>query len=330
MANEDHLRIIHSGPKEIAAWIDANTDVRLDLRGANLRRIDLVHSTLLKADFSGAFLEWADFRWADLMEANFSNATLSRADFHKADMQGAVLQGASLLHTNLEDSNLRRAEFDNAVFGHTRILNSDLAGVTGLFTCRHSGPSTLDSETIQKSGPLPVVFLQGCGVNDAAIKSVTSDSSKNFAHVLLQQGQHYSVFISYSSDDFGFVDKLYADLQEHGVRCWYAPEDMKIGGKILDSLYEGIRTHEKLLLVLSKSSVLSNWVEDEVNKAFAEERDRKQPVIFPVRVDDAVMATDQAWAQKIRDDRHTGDFRDWKNPSSYSSSLARLLKDLER
>jgi len=114
------------------------------------------------------------------------------------------------------------------------------------------------------------------------------------------------------------------------VRCWYAPEDMKIGGKILDSLYEGIRTHEKLLLVLSEDSVRSDWVEDEVNKAFAEERDRGQAMVFPVRLDDAVMITNQAWAQKIRDSRHIGDFRYWANPDQYSSSLERLLRDLRR
>lgn len=330
MAKEDHLKIVQRGPKAIAEWANANPGVTLDLREASLRRVDLVHASLPNADFTGGFLEWADFRWADLIEADFSNANLSRADFHKADMKGALLKGTVLHHTNLEDANLRCAQFDNAKFGHTRIINSDLADATGLFSCTHGGPSTLDSETIQKSGPLPVVFLRGCGVNDAAIQSVMTDSSRNLALDLQQAGQYYSVFISYASKNSEFADRLYSNLQDRGVRCWYAPEDMKIGGKILDSLYEGIRTHEKLLLVLSEYSVLSNWVEDEVDKAFAEERDRGQPVVFPVRLDDAVMSADQAWAQKIRDDRHIGDFRDWKNPLQYSTSLERLLRDLRR
>ena len=314
----------------IGEWLKANPSETLDLRKASLRRIDLVHASLPKADFSGASLEWADFRWADLMGVDFSEANLSRADFHKADMQGAILKGSILHHTNLEDANLRSARFDNARFGHTRILNSDLAGAVGLFTAVHGGPSSLDTETIQKSGPLPVVFLRGCGVNDSAIQSVIKESSRNLAIDLQQTGRYYSVFISYASKNSEFVSQLYADLQNHGVRCWYAPEDMKIGGKILDSLYEGIRTHEKLLLVLSEYSVQSNWVEDEVNKAFAEERDRGQPVVFPVKLDDAVLSSDKGWAQKIRDDRHIGDFKDWNNHQIYLSSLERLLKDLRR
>jgi len=308
VANEDHIKILLGGPKVIGKWQDSNPGEILDLRKANLRRIDLVHASLPKADFSGAFLEWADFRWADLMGVDFSEANLSRADFHKADMQETILKGSILHHTNLEDANLRSAQFDRARFGHTRILNSDLAGATGLFNAIHGGPSTLDSETIQKSGPLPVMFLRGCGVNDSAIQSVIEESSRNLAIDLQQTGQYYSVFISYASKNTEFVDRLYTDLQDNGVRCWYAPEDMIIGGKILDSLYEGIRTHEKLLLVLSEDSVRSNWVEDEVNKAFAEERERGEPVLFPIRLDDAVMSTSQAWAQKIRDDRHIGDF----------------------
>ncbi len=44
---------------------------------------------------------------------------------------------------------------------------------------------------------------------------------------------------------------------------------MWIGAKILDALNEAIRLRDKLLLVLSESSVKNDWVEDEVIKAFA-------------------------------------------------------------
>lgn len=329
MANSDHIEILKKGRVAISEWQEANPNTKLDLRGADLRRIDLVRSTLENADFSGANLEWADFRWADLMNVNFSDAILSRADFHKADMQKSVLKMAVLFHTNLEDSNLRGAKLDNALFGHTRILNSDLAGSTGLFSIKHKSPSTLDKETIQKSGPLPKVFLQGCGVNENAINSILQESSNSQPIDLHQQGEYYSVFISFSSIDIDFAQKLHLDLQECGVRCWFAPEDMKIGDEILENLHEEIRTHEKLLLVLSSSSVNSSWVKDEVNKGFSEERDRQRPIIFPISLDDAVMTTEKTWAQKIRDNRHIGNFREWKNTEAYKISFKRLLRDLK-
>jgi hypothetical protein len=44
-----------------------------------------------------------------------------------------------------------------------------------------------------------------------------------------QPFQYYSCFISYSSRDEALAQRLHADLQVDGVRCWFAPEDLKIG-----------------------------------------------------------------------------------------------------
>ena len=70
---------------------------------------------------------------------------------------------------------------------------------------------------------------------------------------LLDQAiQHYSCFISYSSQDDEFAHRLHADLQDKGVRCWFAPEDMKIGAKIRDTIDKAIRLRDKVVLVLSE------------------------------------------------------------------------------
>ena len=98
-----------------------------------------------------------------------------------------------------------------------------------------------------------------------------------------------------------FADRLYADLQNKGVRCWFAPHDLPIGAKTWDAIDQAIRLRDKLLLILSKSSIASEWVEDEVNKAYAEERSRKEVVLFPIRIDDGVMSTAEPWAVKLRD-----------------------------
>ena len=36
------------------------------------------------------------------------------------------------------------------------------------------------------------------------------------------------------------------DLQAKGVRCWFAPEDMKIGAKMLDTIDQAIRLRDIL------------------------------------------------------------------------------------
>ena len=98
----------------------------------------------------------------------------------------------------------------------------------------------------------------------------------------------------------------------------------------LDTIHKAIREREKLLVILSEHSIASTWVEDEVTRAFSEERDRSETVIFPIRVDDAVMTSEKAWAVKIRDNRHIGDFRMWRDRDGYERAFARLLRDLRR
>jgi hypothetical protein len=118
-------------------------------------------------------------------------------------------------------------------------------------------------------------------------------------------------------------------LQIRKIRCWFAPEDIKIGEKIRLAVDQSIHIHDKLLLILSENSLNSVWVESEVEKAFEEEHQRKQTVLFPVRLDEAVMETDQSWAAEIRRSRHIGDFSRWKDHDSYQKAFERLLRDLK-
>lgn len=135
--------------------------------------------------------------------------------------------------------------------------------------------------------------------------------------------------LSYASEDQSFAEQLYVDLQKNGVRCWFAPEDMQIGGKKRDQVDEAIHHHEKLLLVLSEHSVQSAWVEKEVETAFDEEQLGKRLILFPIRIDDEVMNTRQPWAADIRRMRYIGDFKKWTQQEGYQKALARLLRDLK-
>ena len=109
----------------------------------------------------------------------------------------------------------------------------------------------------------------------------------------------------------------------------FASEDLKIGEKIRHGIDEAIRIHDKLLIILSENSIKSDWVEKEVETAFEQERQLKKTWLFPIRLDDAVMDTDEAWAADIRRTRNIGDFTDWKNQDSYKKSFERLLRDLK-
>ena len=140
---------------------------------------------------------------------------------------------------------------------------------------------------------------------------------------------YHNCFISYAEKDRAFAQKLHADLQKEGVRCWFAAEDMKIGDATWDSIYHFIRMREKILLVLSESSMAGNWIENEVNAALEEENRRKTPILFPICLDWTVMNTDQAWVEYIAKTRNIFDFSKWQDAEDYRQSLEWLLGDLK-
>jgi len=144
-----------------------------------------------------------------------------------------------------------------------------------------------------------------------------------------QPFQYYSCFISYSSRDEALAQRLHADLQDKGVRCWFAPEDLKIGDEFRSRIDESIQVYDRLLLILSEHSVKSRWVQKEVETAFEKESKEDRLVLFPVRIDDAVMHSRVGWAADIRRQRHIGDFRQWKEHDVYQKAFHRLLHDLK-
>jgi uncharacterized protein YjbI with pentapeptide repeats len=329
MANPEHLGII---AQEVDVWRDwrmSNRSIRPDLSRADLSRADLSWADLSWADLAHADLSGVDLTEADLQEANLeqvnltgadlTKATLYRTYLHAADLTGACLYGTDLLKTDFTRAIFNETDFSSARLTHVIFAYSDLTKAIGLDTCKHSGPSIIESSMLSHN--LPSVFLRGCGLPEHIIEYLPSLTGIAI--------QFYSCFISYSAKDQMFADRLHADLQNAGVRCWFAPHDLPIGAKTWDSIDEAIRLKDKLLVVLSEASIGSDWVEDEVNKAYAEERDRKTIVLFPVRIDDVVMTTPVPWARKLRDQRNIGDFRQWESVMQYSKSLERLLRDLK-
>ena len=54
------------------------------------------------------------------------------------------------------------------------------------------------------------------------------------------------------------------------------------------------------------------WVEREVQAAFEREHESNKLVLFPIRLDEAVVEAYKAWAADIRRTRHIGEFGQWR------------------
>lgn len=337
MATLEHLKTLRGGWTVWQDWRKEHPEIIPNLKGANLKGIDLVDCDLSGANFSGADLSYATIAVASLAGANLANADLTRADLGMSNLEGAVLyeaklgeaqfvdsylknadlRGARCISTNFRGADLSGANFDGATFNYAVLGDVNLSGAKGLESIIHHTYSVLDHRTIIRSGVLPLKFLRGCGLPETLIEY--------FPSILYDPIQFYSCFISYASKECEFAERLYADLQNRSVRCWFAPEDLKIGERIRPRIDESIRLHDKLLLVLSKSSIGSQWVEQEVETALAKERELNRPVLFPIRTDDAVLCIKTGWPALVRNSRHIGDFTKWKAQDAYQKSFALTL-----
>jgi hypothetical protein len=221
------------------------------------------------------------------------------------------------------------ADLTGAKLGSTIFARTNLANVIGLESCQHDRPSSLDFATLASSGPLPLPFLRGCGLPDVYIDYLPS--------LLAHSIQFYSCFISYSTKDQDFAERLYADLQNKGVRCWFAPEDIQGGKKLHDQIDTAIRLYDRLLLILSEASMESEWVKTEIATARQKEIALKRRVLFPISV--VPFDVVQQWscfdadtgkdsAREIRE-YFIPDFTKWRQYEHYQPALAKLLKDLK-
>ncbi len=105
---------------------------RLDLRGTDLRRVNLAGAKL-----AGAILSEVRLEEANLTGISFEEAILRAAHLEHSNLTGAKMQGAFLLNTRLNGARLRNANLQGAFLGGARfdgaeLLGADLTDANGL------------------------------------------------------------------------------------------------------------------------------------------------------------------------------------------------------
>ena len=335
MATEEHLRILKQGATAWNEWYGKHRDPP-DLKGADLANIflsgvNLRNADLTRTNLSHAIFNQANFLAADLRGADFSGAELVNANLTIADLRGASLRDANLLGTLLWGTHVSETDFKNATVGITKFANCDLSEAKGLELIKHSGPSTVGTDTIYRSkGRIPESFLRGCGVPEGLITQMHSLVGA------VDGIQFYSCFISYSSKDEEFARRLHGRMRDAHLRVWFAPEDIQGGKKLHEQIETAIRFYDKLLIVLSKASLQSDWVITELRKARKAERQSGKRKLFPVRLVDFDTLRDwecfdadsgKDLAVELRE-YFIPDFSNWKDHDQFETAFTRLLQDL--
>lgn len=93
-----------------------------------------------------------------------------------------------------------------------------------------------------------------------------------------------SVFISYSSKDQSVADLLVSTLEQQNISCWIATKSIH-EGSYAAQIVQGIRNAKVFIVLLSKNSIASNQVKNEIDRAFS--RLASGLKIVPFIIDDA-------------------------------------------
>lgn len=326
MANREHLKKIKEGVDAWNAWRTKNPDIVPNLSKATLRDIDLSGVNLKEAN-----LRQVDFSLANLNEADLAGAKLGLANMSAASLNGADLREADLTWTNFNGAILENANLSGAELGFSIFSDTDLGNVAGLDSVIHYGPSSIGIDTLFRSGDkIPEAFLREAGVPEDFILQIPSLIDG------VQPIQFHSSFISYSHQDEEFAQRLHSRMRSANLRVWFAREEMKGGRKLHEQIFSAIQLHDKLLLVLSEHSIVSEWVMTEIRRARKVEREENRRKLFPIRLVD--FETIKHWecfdadsgkdlAVELRE-YYIPDFSNWKDHDAFETEFAKLLRDL--
>ncbi|MDG0876188.1 toll/interleukin-1 receptor domain-containing protein [Paenibacillus thiaminolyticus] len=111
-----------------------------------------------------------------------------------------------------------------------------------------------------------------------------------------------SIFLSHTSIDKPFVEKLARDLKRIGVNVWFDKWEIKVGESITWRIEEGIRENEFLGIVLSPEALNSEWVKSELGAAWVKQMQLKKVFVLPIYYRDCTIPLFLA-------DRKFADFR---------------------
>jgi hypothetical protein len=93
----------------------------------------------------------------------------------------------------------------------------------------------------------------------------------------------YDAFISYSSADAAWAARLKAELERHGLKVWIDSDELRPGDPIVETLETALNECRSFLLIVSPSSIKSQWVREEYHRAVSLAKSKARPLrLIPV------------------------------------------------
>ena len=95
-----------------------------------------------------------------------------------------------------------------------------------------------------------------------------------------------TLFISYASEDWTFVERLVKALDPFVQHVWYDRREIIVGDSIVRRINDGLHSADFLVAVLSKASVSKPWVQSEVASAIMRQNSESKARLLPILKED--------------------------------------------
>ena len=112
------------------------------------------------------------------------------------------------------------------------------------------------------------------------------------------------IFISYSQADREFVDKLAMQLVAARHNVWMDRWELAIGDSLTEKISSALGGANAILVIVSKSSVQSEWFKRELSAGLIRELEEKRMLVMPCIIDDCeipLFLRDKLYADFRRD-----------------------------
>ncbi|MBR6591811.1 MAG: toll/interleukin-1 receptor domain-containing protein [Prevotella sp.] len=102
----------------------------------------------------------------------------------------------------------------------------------------------------------------------------------------MARNKTYDIFLSHSSLDVDFTNNLHDLLEQAGFNVWYDEKRLTSNTHLLSDLPKYIGNSESFIVILSKNSCDSTWVQDEYGYARELQKNKELKAIIPIVIDD--------------------------------------------
>jgi len=158
--------------------------------------------------------------------------------------------------------------------------------------------------------PIAVKIIRVTGDGEDYLESLRAKNTE-------QQPKSPRIFISHSSQDHDFVHTLVNNLKNLGLSIWVDYAELRVGDSIVTGISNALREADYFVVILSRASVKSKWMNAELSSALMEQLSGRGIAILPVLIEECELPP-------LLRDRVYADFR--QNYQTGIEKLAEVIK----